>query len=512
MQKMPRRRFLKSLGAMALSTHAVSLTCSSQKEPLQNVVVIIGDDHAAYALGCYGNDIIRTPNLDKMATRGMRFEQAFANAPLCSASRQSLLTGKYPHAAGVTLLFTPFPEEQYTIAEHLQKRNFRTGYVGKMHFNNNLPHGFESRTGRGDYRQYLEENPPKKPPDSIETRSPWKPFRDPARIWLNADMLPSNHYDEDSIGTWYAHQAIDFIRQHQNERFCLWVGFHEPHSPFNFPIEYRGKYDPENMPLPKGSPEDDQWIPEVFRDLSEKDRRGIIASYYTSVEYLDKNVGLILDELNRLDLDKNTLVIYLGDHGYLLNHHKRFEKHMMWEEAVGAPLIILGGDRVPAGVATDVLTGFVDLAPTICDMLGIERMPELQGKSLQPVLENKTEKHRDYVYAEFMADNKAMIRSHRWKYIFTSGKHDLKQGYATGREPWGITHRLYDLKNDPEEHHNVAKVPENQDILHKLQQKMIEWFKETYPNADKLPEGLSVDEKLTWFCRPTEANPDLNAQ
>jgi len=138
------------------------------------------------------------------------------------------------------------------------------------------------RVNRHDFFEHLKESPAKQPPADLKHRPRWKPFRDPARIWLNADMLPAEFYDADDIGTWYAHKAIDFIEQNQNDRFCLWLGFHEPHSPFNFPIEFTGRYKPEDMPLPHGSPEDDQWIPAVFKDLSEKDRRGIIASYYTS--------------------------------------------------------------------------------------------------------------------------------------------------------------------------------------------------------------------------------------
>ena len=328
MRNRSRRQFFKSLGALTATGLGTALYCKSgsfPEEPLRNVVCIIGDDHAANVLGCYGNKIVRTPNLDRMASRGVLFTHAYANAPLCSASRQSLLTGKYPHACGVTLLRTSFPEEQTTIAEHLQQYGFRTGVIGKTHFNNGLPHGFETRIDTREYRKNLEENPPEKPPSGLETRPPWKPFRDPARVWLNADGRSSQYYDKDDLGTFLANKAVEFIEQNMQDRFCLWVGFHEPHSPFNFPVEYAGKYKPEDMSLPKVSSGDDRWIPEIFRDLSDDEKRGIIASYYTSVEYLDKNVGLILDKLEQTGLDKNTLVIYIGDQGYLLGHHKRFK-------------------------------------------------------------------------------------------------------------------------------------------------------------------------------------------
>jgi len=476
------------------------------------MVVIIGDDHAAYAVGAYGNDRIRTPNIDRMAERGIRFMRAYANAPLCSASRQSILTGRYPHAAGVTLLRTSFPEEQVTIAEHLQQRGFRTAVVGKTHFNNAGSHGFDTLAGRSQWRNYLEANPPAPIPDSIATYGEWRPFRDPARIWLNAAALPLPFRDEDMEDTFYARTAAEFIEANQDERFCLWVGFHNPHSPFNFPIEFRDKYLPENMPLPEGSPEDDRWVPQVFKDLSEEEKRGIIAAYYTSVEHMDKNVGIILDKIDALGLDGNTMVIYIGDQGYLLGHHKRFEKHMMWEEAIRSPLVIQAGGHYGRNRSSDALTEFIDLTPTLLEALAVDPLPSVQGKSLMPVLSGKTETHKDLVFSEFLVDNKAMVRNDRWKYIFTTGKRDLGQGYETGNPPPGITHRLYDLKTDPNETTNVAGEAESQEVLTGLQQAMVKLFRETYPGADTIPANLSLEEQLVRFCVPPDEGAMIEAK
>ncbi len=497
--------------ALALITVIVSLSGCEQSIPIRNVVFIISDDHAAYVTGAYGNTIVRTPNIDALATDGVLFDRAFANAPMCSASRQSLMTGKYPHAAGVTLLRTSFPEEQVTLAEHLGSQGFETGQIGKAHYNNNLPHGFNYRITRADHNKYVDALPSSEIPDGESSRPVWRPFRDDARIWLNADVLPGGQYDRHSIGTFYANKAVDFIKENADDPFFLVVGFHEPHSPFNFPVEYAGKYDPEMMPLPEGSPEDDRWIPAIFRSLSEEDRRGIIASYYTSVEYMDKNTGLVLDALKANGLMEETLVVYLGDHGYLLNDHLRFEKHMMWEPAIRAPLIMRAGNRFVQAQATDALTEFVDLVPTVLDVLQAPPMEGLQGESLLPVLTGETAEHKGYVFAEFLADNKAMVRTDTWKYIFTSGKRDLGQGYATGLPPSGLMHRLYNLENDPDERRDVAGLPENAETLHALQQLMLSHFKKTHPKAGALPEEYSIDEALGWFCEPPDIGANLDA-
>ncbi len=487
-------------------------TSEDARPTFRNVVVIVGDDHAAYALSCYGNERIRTPHLDRLAAGGVRFTRAYANAPLCSASRQSILTSRYPHAAGVTLLTTSFPEEQHTLAEHLQERGYRTAVFGKTHFNNRGTHGFETMVQRGDWRAYLEENPPATISDSIATYGPWRPFRDPARIWLNAEARPLPYRDEDMEDTYYARRAAQYIEEHREEPFLVWVGFHNPHSPFNFPIEYRDKYEPADMPVPEGSPEDDRWIPRIFKDLTDEEKRGIVAAYYTSAEHMDKNAGIIIDQIDRLGLSDQTLIIYLGDQGYLLGHHKRFEKHMMWEEAIRSPLIIRGGEAFGAGRSSEALTEFIDLAPTVTDALGMEPMPAAAGKSLWPVLTQQSDTHKNLVFSEFLVDNKAMVRGERWKYIFSTGKRDLGQGYETGNPPPGITHRLYDLQNDPAESTDVAGRPENREVLAQMQEAMLDIFRATYPGADTIPATLSVEEQLVRFCVPPDVGAEIEAK
>ncbi|MCB0843676.1 MAG: sulfatase-like hydrolase/transferase, partial [Bacteroidetes bacterium] len=358
---------------------------------------------------------------------------------------------------------------------------------------------------------YLSENPVTPIPDTIAVRPPWKPFRDHARIWLNAEALPGGFYDKDDIGTYYSKQAIDFIDQNMDQRFCLWLGFHEPHSPFNFPIEYKDRTVPSQISLAQGSEEDDRWIPEVFSDLTEKEKKGITAAYYNSVEYLDKNVGMVIDHLEQKGLLEKTLIIYLGDHGYLLNHHKRFEKHTMWEEAVNAPLIIQANGRYGKNSVSDQLTEFVDLAPTILEALGMNPMDGLQGKSLIPLISGQTNQHKSQIFSEFLADNKVMIRTNRWKYIYTSGKQDLAQGYATGKGPSGVVHRLYDLENDPGEMTNLAAQTHLKDTVRQLQGRIIEHFRNTHPLAGKIPDNLEIEDQLSAFCEPPEGG-DMDAK
>lgn len=474
-----------------------------EQPPFKNIVFIVGDDHRADAIGAYGNKIVHTPNLDQMARNGVLFEHAYASAPLCSPSRQSLLTGRYPHATGVSLLTSSFPENQVTIAGYLSSLGFKTAIIGKNHFNNSLHHGFDIKIERQDYQAYLQEHAPEKLPDSIQSRPVWQPFKDPANIWLNADALPSSVHDKDEAGTYYADKAIEFIERNKDQRFLLWVGFEEPHSPFNFPVEYQHKYDTSDIVLPSGSAEDDRWVPKVFKDLTDAQKKGIITAYYSSVAFLDKNIGRLLDELDHAGLHENTLVVYVGDNGYQLNDHKRFEKHTMWEPAVHVPLIIQAGQAYGTGRKVQTLASFVDLTSTALDALGVKPLASAQGKSFLPLLQQRTKQYRDFVFSEYLDDNKAMVRTPQWKYVFTSGKKDLALGYATGYPAPGITHFLYDEVNDPNETHNLAGDPAKKKVLNDLQRKMLRVFEQTHPKG-KLPDTLSTDEKLSMYCDPPE--------
>jgi arylsulfatase A-like enzyme len=153
---------------------------------------------------------------------------------------------------------------------------------------------------------------------------------------------------------------------------------------------------------------------------------------------------------------------------------------------------------------SDALVEFIDLVPTILDVLDAEPMPSTQGQSLAPLLNGTVDRHRDVVFSEFLPDNKAMVRTERWKYIFTTGQRDLGMGYATGLGPSGIDHRLYDMTADPHEMNNVAGDPQYSGVVTALQLRMLERFLATDPRADALPAQLSLVQSLVWFCEPPE--------
>ncbi len=213
------KRILLVAVAVLASVSAAAGRDAKKRPP--NILVICSDDHAAYVTGCYGNDQVRTPNIDRLAGGGIRFLRAYCNSPVCTASRQSFLTGRYPRSIGVTLLGTPLPESEVTMAETLKLAGFDTASIGKMHFNSNLSHGFELREDMGEYHRWLRKQQRRAVPEGVAVQPQWKPFKDPARVWLNAECRPMDVVDEQMDGTYFARQAAEFIEQEREKPYLL---------------------------------------------------------------------------------------------------------------------------------------------------------------------------------------------------------------------------------------------------------------------------------------------------
>jgi choline-sulfatase len=267
------------------------------------------------------------------------------------------------------------------------------------------------------------------------------------------------------------------------------VSFYEPHSPFHFPVEYRGRHRPGEFAVPKVGPEDDWQIPAVFRGLSDREKQGIIAAYHTSVEFLDRNVGLVLEALKRSGRDRDTIVVLIGDHGYMLGQHGRFEKHCCYEPAVRAPLLVRWPGHVTPGRTTEALTEFIDIVPTLLEACG-QMVPEaVQGKSLAGVLNGAAKAHRDHVISEYSENEEAMIRTGRWKLIYGSGRRQREDGYATGKPLPGRTVLLYDEQNDPDEATNLATRKEHAKLVEELTARLAEHMKRTARQPELVPAG-----------------------
>jgi len=454
----------------------------------RNVLFLIADDHAPYVTGCYGNKDVRTPNLDRLAASGMRFDRAYCNSPVCTASRASFITGMYPRSVGVTKLRSLLPHSAVTLAEMMKAEGYETAMIGKTHFNSKLTHGFDLLLENREWNRWLKDRGRKPIPEGIEVLPQWKPRGDPARIWLNSMGAPYNLHDEEMWGTWFARRGAEFLEQSHDRPFLLVVSLKEPHSPFRFPIEYRGKYDPKKMPLHRVGPEDGPQIPANFRDLTDAEKRGITASYYTSTEFMDKNMGIVLDALDASGHRDDTLVIYIGDHGYMLGQHGRIEKHCSYEPAVRSPLLMSYPDLIDADSSSTAQVEFIDIVPTNLDLCGIEIPRNLQGLSLRSVLTGETKKHRRHVFIEYAQNDELMMRDKRWKLIYLRGKRERTDGYRTGLPLTGPSLRLFDTRTDPGEFTNLAGRPEHRARVNRMLGQLSAWAKRTSRQPNDIPD------------------------
>jgi arylsulfatase A-like enzyme len=469
-----------------------------------NVLLLIGDDHAAYALGAYGNKQVRTPNLDRLASQGTRFNRAYCTSPVCTPSRQSFLTGRYPRSLGVTQLRTALPETEDTLARMLKRAGYLTAAIGKMHFNSQLKHGFDLRLDNPDHAKWLAKKGKTPLPPGVEVQPPWRPFKDPAGVWLNSKALPFGLVDDEMSSTWFTQKAIQYLHQHKDEPFFLVVSLTEPHSPFNFPVEFRGRHRPDSFPVPKVGPDDADFIPAIFRDLTDREKQGITAAYHTSVEFLDRNMGRMLDALEKLGLAENTLVIYLGDHGYCLGHHGRFEKHSLWEVAVRSPLLCRWPGEAPAGRTSDALVSLHDIVPTILETTGQPIPKTVQGKSLAPIVAGKSKLHREQVFVEYAENEEAMVRTERWALHYGSGKRQRQDGYTTGKPLPGRTIKLFDMDTDPEQMTNLAERPEHAEVVRDLTRRLMEHLRATARQPELIPRTDDVYELLDFLVQPRD--------
>lgn len=500
------QRSTSLLAAAALLMSVVSAKAAERPKP--DILWICADDLAPYAIGVYGNKQVRTPNLDRLAAQGMRFDRAYCNSPVCTASRQSFLTGRYPRAIGVTRLQTPLPESELTAAELLKQAGYDTAAIGKMHFNSPLKHGFDLRLDLPDHATWLERKGRLPLPEGIQVqKTPWRPFQDPARVWLNADARPWPSADADMAGTFFAREAANYLRERREKPFFLMVSFYEPHSPFHFPIEFGERHTPSEFKVPAPGPEDDRQIPRVFRDLTGPEKQGIIAAYHASVEFLDRNVGIVLNTLSRSGKARDTLVIFTGDHGYMLGQHGRFEKHCGFEPAVRAPLFVRYPGRIRAGESSEALVELIDLVPTILDYAGVTTPDNIQGRTLAALLNGSTKGHRDRVFIEYSENAEAYLVAERWKFIYGTGRRLREDGYETGRALPGRTVQLFDLKVDPEELRNLAERPEYTQLVADFTTELADHMKRTSREPQLIPKTDDVHAVLDFCLQPRDLIP-----
>lgn len=452
MENVSRREFIEVGSAGALS---VALQRRANKRP--NFLFFMSDDQRADSMGCAGNPILKTPNMDRLAREGVRFTNAFVTNSLCGPSRATCMTGLYSHNTGVRVNDGTFPREQITFLEMLRGAGYKSAFVGKWHNKNfgrerNLDYYFGFK-GQGQYHN----------PMIAEQSGPDREYQG----WIEDIM---------------ADHSIEFIRQHRRQAWALCHWSKGPHALCEPPERLKDLYRDATFPRPetfytdyKDKPravkEADMKIGGSGRDSYIADWDSFVRSYYQVLTGLDENVGRILNALDGMGLTENTVVIYTSDNGCFLGEFGFFDKRLMYEPSIRVPLLVRYSRMIKPATVCEEMALNIDHTPTILDLAGMKVSRAMDGRSLRPLLESRSAGWRQdflYEYYEYPGWHSVKackgVRTKRWKYI---------EYYDHPKE-----FELYDLVSDPNEVRNLYGDPNYRDVIAKLRQRLLELRKE----------------------------------
>ncbi|MFN8521668.1 MAG: sulfatase-like hydrolase/transferase [Chloroflexota bacterium] len=453
-----------------------------------NILLLLSDQHRADAMGCAGDEVIQTPNLDRLAEEGVRFDRAYCTSPLCMPSRASLTTGLYPHNHGVLdnatgNLLPVMP----TFMRSLQRAGYHTAGIGKFHYmlhhnikdieelhERMLAFGFDelletegkevSEIHQGPWTRHLARS-------GLEHthRDDFRVRRTQHPAWYSA---PSPLGEEHHHDAFISDQTVRWIDDYRGDRpFFLWTGWVGPHLPWDPPGRFASMYDPAQFRAP---PRDDPaQMPRSVRqkverfDLaraSERDLAAMSAAYYGLISHVDWHIGRIVEALEQRGILENTVIIYSTDHGEMLGEHGLVQKSVFYEPAIRVPLIVRYPARFSPG-ASQAFAELHDLAPTMLELARAEPLRTCEGQSLVPLLEQPDrtpEGWRDCVYSELKGEH--MIRTERFKYTFRLGEQRQE---------------LFDLARDPRELRNLSGDPSLAVIERELHDRLMTWLVQT---------------------------------
>ena len=421
-----------------------------------NVLLIMADD-LNNDMGTYGHPLVKTPHLDRLAKRGVRFDRAYTQFPLCSPSRVSLLTGLRPDATGVQDLTTDFRTilpDVVTLPQAFKRTGYAVARVGKIYHYGNP--GQIGTSGLDDPKSWdLVVNPRGIDKDEEGRLVNLTPARGlGSTLAYYASPAPDEEHTDGKVAT----ETIALLEKYKDRPFFIGAGFYRPHCPFIAPQKYFDMYPLDRIPAPPSFAEAAAHTPApafftspLNWGVSEQGQREVIRSYFASISFLDANVGRLLDALDRLNLADNTIVVFISDHGYLLGERGQWMKQMLFERSARAPLLIAGAGVSARGRASSRTVEFLDLYPTLTALAGVSAPAGLHGRSLVPLLRNP-----------------AAVWNHPALTQVRRGGGDTGfKGYSVRNERWRYTEwdegkrgvELYDEVRDPNEIQNLAADP-----------------------------------------------------
>ncbi|MGC8718236.1 MAG: sulfatase family protein [bacterium] len=429
---------------------------------LPNIILVFADQMRGMDMGCTGNSEVITPNMDRLASEGLYFSKAYANAPVCTPSRGSLLTGVYPLSHLAIANDLPISVNVSSIGRILKDIGYRTGYVGKWHLDG-IPR--DKFTPPGPKRLGFE-----------DFWAVWECSHDYFNAYYYKDTpepIPIKGYEP--IGQ--TDLALEFIEESLRVKkpFCLVLSWGPPHDPYHMvPEEYRSKYKSKELTLRPNVKELDN----CRRLLGYKDRnfslRETIANYYSAITALDEQLGKILDFLDENNLRENTIVIFTSDHGDMLWSQGMMKKEQPFEESISIPFIISWPGHIPAGEKSDTLLSVVDIVPSILGLIGIKIPSEIEGTDLSRVMFGHEENGAGSVFLmEIISTDEGYMQGIReWRGVRTSR-------YTYARWQTGEGWILYDNEVDHYQMENLINFPRYKAVREEMEGILQWWLKHT---------------------------------
>ncbi|HUV65046.1 MAG TPA: sulfatase-like hydrolase/transferase [Sedimentisphaerales bacterium] len=460
--KITRRQFVTRLGAGAaavglagaLSEQSIAARGSAAKaEPVKrpNILFLMSDQHRWDFMGCTSHPLVRTPNMDRLAAEGALFDAAYCHWPVCVPSRMSMITGRYAHSHGTLGNTYALPQDQQTIGGYLKTLGYRTAAIGKMHFvDEDQQHGFDDRVEKADYSK----------DKGTEIRNT-KILARSGQPWGISTQTEDETYEH-----YIAGKTIEWLEKKGDKPFCVWCSFSAPHPPFVAPENFYKLYEGK-VKIPPQPPTPNPFLKkstQEWADLTDEQAPVVMTAYMASITQMDRNIGRVLEALEKLGLADNTVVSYTSDHGDMQWQHGRFGKMTMFDGAARIPMIMRYKRRIAGGIVRHEIVEHVDMYPTFCDLLGVPTPAAVQGRSLMPLLEGKTANWPNTAFIEM--GNSVVVRASRYKCRFEARK----------------ALELYDLEKDPQEWDNLIGKPGSDKILAEMRQLLDDWWKRTQPD------------------------------
>jgi arylsulfatase A-like enzyme len=490
-------KYLRYFTLLILLTSTTVFSDVKSSEKL-NVLFIIADDLNC-SLGVYGDTIAITPNIDKLAKKGVVFDNAHVQYPLCGPSRVSLMTGLYPDqtkSKKLRLFVRQTIPEVITLGQKLRMENYHSIRVGKIyHYHNPRDIGTSGHDDSFTWDRTV--NPYGR--DKIEEHKlkGLKPTLDGGTLsWLKADG--EDNEQTDAIG---ASEVIRFLDEfsESKENFFMAFGLYRPHVPFVAPKSYFDLYDINDFNVPSSSEDYLKTIPKpaAFSIRSKKEQvyldnelsKEIKLAYYATTSFMDSQVGRVLDKLKETGLDKNTIIVFTSDHGYHLGEHGHWQKQTLFENATRVPLIFSGPNITNNTPIKDPVE-LIDIYPTIMDMLTMQTPDFVSGRSLLPQIENPNYAVRKSALTELLV-NKRNLKAQG--YSIKTKRYRLNQWNYDGI----FSYELYDHKFDKQELYNLAETKDYKNIKDSLT--II--IKQRIIDANKVPIdlGRQIENAQPWF-------------